>query len=171
MKKEIIIEPQLFCSKHILEVRRIGPIENQRWIKPKGGLWTSTYTPDSKFCSEWIWWCNREMVEWIESTKCYILLPKKNVRVYVIDDYFDLEKLHEEYGIKKFSEVYAVFDWEKIEIDYDGVMLTDKGEGETRHTRPLNLNGWDCESTIWFRNVFKRIISIERDRDRICKMN
>jgi len=52
-------------------------------------------------------------------------------------------------------------DWEEIAKHYDGVMLTEAGQVHTRYSRPLSLYGWDCESTVWFRDVFEGVKKIE----------
>ena len=52
-------------------------------------------------------------------------------------------------------------DWEQISKEYDAVMLTEEGEIITRFSTPLSLHGWDCESTLWFRDVFESVKRIE----------
>jgi len=52
-------------------------------------------------------------------------------------------------------------DWERISKEYDAVMLTEDGQVHTRFSRPLSLYGWDCESTVWFRDVFESVKKIE----------
>jgi len=123
------IKPQLFCTRK-KEFGKILPVKNVDWnpAKPIGGLWTSTYTPNSEYPSAWVRWCSYEQPEKFPYNRT--LFP------------------------------YASLDWEEIAKHYDAIMLTEKGEKETRYTNP-SLYGWDCESTLWFRNVFKKIKKIK----------
>ena len=55
-----------------------------------------------------------------------------------------------------------MLDWEQIAREYDGVRMTNKRQWTTRMPRDikdmnLSLYGWDCESTLWFRDVFSKI--------------
>jgi len=153
------VKPQLFCTEKE-EFGEIEPVKNTKFVKPLGGLWTSTYTPEKRYPSAWIEWCVHEMPQWLEDINCFLLVPREDARVYVIDSYADLARLYERFGISK-ELGFTVMDWEEIAKHYDGVMLTEKGEVDTRFSRPLSLYGWDCESTIWFRNVFKSIKKIK----------
>jgi len=162
------LKPQLWCArekgrKPNLDIK----IRNDpHFTKPIGGLWTSTYTPDEEYCSDWIRWCAYEMPEWLTG-ECYVLYPRKDARIYTIDSYSDLERLFRKYGIRV-VDTFAVLDWERIAKDYDAVHLTHKGMMETHLSRPLSLYGWDCESTVWFRNVFEKVEPLPKDRR--CKV-
>ena len=160
-----IIKPQLFCTKKE-KFGKILPVKNMICypVKPSGGLWTSTYTPDDEYPSAWVKWCVREQPKWIEGVNLFLLIPKDNVNVFIIDSFNDLKYLCERFMWPKADsisdvKIFAPLDWEEIAKHYDGVMLTEKGEKETRYSNP-SLNGWDCESTLWFRNVFKSIQNI-----------
>ena len=153
------IGPQLFCTRN-KEFGKIEPVKNTKFIKPVGGLWTSTYTPEEEYQSAWIEWCIREEPEWIKDVNFFLLVPKEDAQIYVIDCYEDLEQLYSKFGIS--SEVgLTVMDWEEIAKHYDGVMLTEAGQVHTRFSHPLSLYGWDCESTVWFRDVFEGVKKIE----------
>jgi len=171
------VPKQLFCSQYgpLKLPLIVPPVRNDPIIgtKPTGGFWTSTYTPFSKYCSAWLEWCAYEEPEWM-TEHCYIVTPKKNIRVYVIDSYRDLELLIEsDFRYKPSGDIQPVFvspDWEKMSQYWDAVMLTEKGERETRYTQPINLYGWDCESTLWFRDVFESVIPVQEDKSRTCKL-
>ena len=154
-----MIKPQLFCTEKE-EFGEIEPVKNTKFVKPLGGLWTSTFTPEKRYPSAWIEWCVHEMPQWLEGINCFLLTPRADARVYIIDSYADLVRLYERFGISK-ELVFTVMDWEEIAKHYDAVMLTEKGEVDTRFSRPLSLYGWDCESTIWFRNVFESVKKIK----------
>ena len=161
-----IIKPQLFCTRK-KEFGKILPVKNIICypVKPTGGLWTSTYTPNDEYPSAWVKWCIKEQPEWIKDINFFLLIPKENVNVFIINSFDDLKYLCERFIWPKADsisdvKIFAPLDWEEIAEYYDGVMLTEKGERETRHSYP-SLYGWDCESTLWFRNVFKEIKKIK----------
>ena len=155
----VMVKPQLFCTEQE-EFREIEPVRNTKFIKPVGGLWTSTYTPEEEYPSAWVEWCVREEPEWIKDVNFFLLVLKDNARVYVIDSFEDLKHLYSRFGIS--SEFrFTVMDWEEIAKHYDAVMLTEAGQVHTRFSHPLSLYGWDCESTVWFRDVFESVKKIE----------
>jgi len=132
------------------------------FVKPRGGLWTSTYHSRGKFASDWVEWCYYEMPEWIYPN-AFLLDIKEDARIYIIDTFEDLEQLLNLYPsnlVDKIgnilSSMFALIDWESVSEDYDGVNLTRNGQIRTRFSRP-SLYGWDSESTLWFRNVFSKI--------------
>jgi len=155
------IKPQLFCTRK-KEFGKILSVKNVDWnpAKPIGGLWTSTYTPNSEYPSAWVRWCSYEQPEWIKDVNFFLLIPKENINVFIINSLDDLKYLCEKFPYNRTLIPYASLDWEEIAKHYDGVMLTEKGEKETRYTNP-SLYGWDCESTLWFRNIFKEIKKIK----------
>lgn len=131
--------------------------------KPKtGGLWTSTYHDEHG--SDWVQWCLSEEFECDRSDPTFplwTLEPEPVVRVYTIDTYGDLAQLVDEYPHRKHfpDRGYGAWsdakpNWGAIAKDFDGVRLTRHGQSETRLTHPLDLYGWDCESTLWFRWAF-----------------
>lgn len=147
------------------------PIQNNvSALKPSGGLWTSSYIPF--IGSDWVQYSFQVggfRVPDSENWDGYILYPNKDARVYTIDGYKDLEQLMSKYRIRsklKFSNFYArranySIDFEKIAEDYDAIHLTRRGQLLTKNSYPYNLDGWDVESTVWFRWVFDKAIPIE----------
>ena len=97
------------------------------------------------------------MPEWLEKRKAVIVKVKKDARILTIDSLEDLIKLCDDYPGKviDFLKTYRFIDWEKVSKNYDGVYLTEKGQMATRWSQP-SLYGWDCESTLWFRDVFEK---------------
>ena len=161
------ILPQLWCSRNkeeIIEtIPKIESVKNEDFLKPFGGLWTSTYTPNEKYCSDWMEWCAREKPEWLTGN-CYICHPKEEATVYVIENYMDLVNLYKNgFGIKATYSDKIFPDYEKLSKVCDGLMVTGKGQRETKFRRvpfEYDLYGWDCESTIWFRDVFEKVVSV-----------
>jgi hypothetical protein len=142
------------------------PVKNDEYhnVKPNGGFWTSTFKWGGPYASEWIDFVTTEMTsEDVSKKPIYLLTVKPTARLYTIDSYKDLKRLIEKYPFvvqaRRFDSFTQTFpDWEAISKDYDGVHMTSKGQGETRLSRPYSLYGWDVESTLWFRNVFDKVI-------------
>jgi hypothetical protein len=131
--------------------------DDEHFIKPKGGLWTSPYIVDKG--SEWISWCidaNFNITSKIEED-CPIsfISLKDKARILVINSFDDLCNTLSEY---KRTERQAcldkmdggVMDFEKVMKDFDAIYLTSDGQWKTRLTRP-GLYGWDVE-TVYIMN-------------------
>ena len=141
---------------------RFRPVKNDIRVKPKGGLWTSTWDWENT-TSDWLEWCRGAMPEWADAP-IHLLYPQDNLRVYTIDAWADLSQLLERFplrdvpGVPKYIieslKTFALLNWEKISEEYDAVHLTVEGQQATRWSRP-SLYGWDCESTLHFRWNFK----------------
>ncbi|HMG14084.1 MAG TPA: hypothetical protein VK590_01485 [Saprospiraceae bacterium] len=171
-----------------LEVERFKPVRNNGafGIKGTGGLWTSTWLGEDKG-SDWIQWSIGEGWGCPEDNKWkgYILEPKDDVNILVIDTLKDMHILFDTYGQKQFPEIPELdreaLDFESMAQDYDGMRLTSHGQIVTRHgfswfgenyfnedlkeewkeKKMRNLYGWDCESCFHFRWNFKTVTPIE----------
>lgn len=117
-------------------------IKNCIYTKPTGGLWASPYTPNKEFKSDWIRWCSSEMPDWLSNYGVLITL-KSNSKGIMIDNYLDLNKLHNAYP-GDYSFNLPCINFEAIAREYDVIYLSRKGEIETRYTQP-SFYGWDCE--------------------------
>ena len=139
------------------ELPEIKPVENESFVKPRYGLWTSTYRPHNKYASAWVEWCVTEMPKWIKNKPAILLEVKDYIKVFEIDTQHQLQELYALFPSKLGFKTYSLkfIDWERVAKYYDGVHLTEAGQWRTRYSKPINLNGWDCESTLWFRDVFK----------------
>lgn len=167
------MEKQFYHCKNGTDLQKelFKPIQNHN-NKPYGGLWTSTYL--GEYGSDWIQWAVREMG--VEECEGYVLTPKEDNNVYIIDSLEDMKKLLEEYGFfpsyveeemekitKKYGD-YATYgfyyvDYESMAKQYDGMQLTKKGlddiEKKLQFLTTSIFSNFDCESTIWFHWVFK----------------
>lgn len=129
------------------------------WSKPfSGGLWTSSLRDDG--ISSWVEWC------FYESGFCvgdgWILLPRKNARIYTVNNLADLERLQTMFPLQG-----DYIDFVSMAKNYDALHLTEQGQRETSISFPVNLSGWDCESTVWFRWVFESVqgpVNIKKPR-------
>jgi hypothetical protein len=152
--------------------------------KPKGGFWTSTYTPNKKYDSDWEEFLNTSFLDVKDNLKKRILVrPLNSSKVLQIESSEDMKNLFKKYGydwqllnkmglsiddvkpdtkkpnkrnkfIKKLKEINSIkkgkINWEDVKKDYDGVRLIN----------PDLLKDWGVESTVWFRNVFRKTKSI-----------
>lgn len=139
------------------------------WHKPHPGtaLWTSTYT--KRYTSDWYQYAiSSEILRPMAGAKFWLLEPKSDVRVFTVNNMDDLIELKRRYsqelpelegGKVELLSLWGL-DFERLARDYDALHLTKNGERQTRFgllfAQP-SLWGWDCESTVWFRNVFKKI--------------
>lgn len=132
--------------------------------KPKGGLWTSTHTPDDTYPSQWIEWGVVDGGNFWLKMDWWLLTPDPNARIITIDSYEDLEVLQARYPLQQEGiwEDLPLLDFTKIAQDYDAMNLTGRGQIKTRLTYPLSLYGWDCESTLWFRWLFTDVSPLWR---------
>lgn len=121
--------------------------------KPEGGLWTSSLQQGT---SAWEQWCLHNQPEWLSGVTRWRLLPELTARLLVVDGYHDLEALMASYGRVMRSDLdLPVISFNALIGDgYDGLHLTEQGNAECHLSVPYDLNGWDCESTVWFRWCF-----------------
>jgi len=150
------MERQLFVGMAEPIPSNLRPVKNSYpgWCKPRdGGLWTSTFIQGNY--SGWVEWCLSE--QFGNPEKGWILTPLASAKVYTIDGVSDLEDLLILYPlIKADLYPYRYLDFESISLNYDAIHLTEEGQVKTRFSSPINLYGWDCESTLWFRWAFKK---------------
>jgi len=162
---------QLHVPNGTIYKYKMKPIKNNNFIKPLGGLWTSTYNP--LFGSDWVQYSMKTGGVLIPKTdywESYLLIPRQKIKLFVINSYEDLEQLMNEYRVEtklknpsfyKPRKDYTI-DFEKMQMKWDGIRLTKQGVHNTKSTYPYNLDGWDVESTVWFHWVFKQLIPIKR---------
>jgi len=151
------MEDQLFINDHPFSPDKFDPPKNEAFYKPKGGLWTSTY---SEGTSDWVRWCSGEHF------KCgvyvgSVLKVAKEARIYDIRSVADYTRLTEAYPFspygfghieRKIEEVlhgpslmFKFIDWELISEKWDGVHLVNPG----LRWDVMPLSAWDVESTVW----------------------
>lgn len=143
------------------EPTQILPVRSREFphVKPAngGGLWTSTWHPEHG--SEWVQWCLSEEFDCDRANpvfRIWTIEPSPGARIYEIDTYADLKRLVAAYPHTDHHRSWpsAHPHWQHVASDYDAIHLTDAGQWATRLTHPLNLYGWDCESTLWLRPAF-----------------
>jgi hypothetical protein len=140
----------------------VAPVTNAHFVKPGGGLWTSSFI-DGR--SEWVDWVESERFLDSYSLTWHVLTPDPASRIYVIDSLADLTRLLDRYAVKKKWDGSMRWpDFERIAGEYDAMHLTAEGQWATRLTHPDSLYGWDCESTLWFRWSFTKCVTVEAKR-------
>lgn len=137
----------------------------RRYInKPEGGLWASPLKKDSKYICDWERWCIKEnLKEWLGDY--YIIFELyKNSKIYKVNNIDDLKLLEKKYGeYDKYKDIDITMktffqpDFEAIAKDFDGILLTEKGQVNTRipilnslNDYKYNLYGWDCATLLLF---------------------
>lgn len=110
-------------------------IKNNDWVKPKGGLWTSPIKSDYG----WFDWCKSNDFRTKQLESSFNIKLRKGSKIAIIDSIDDLIKL---------PKAGNYLDFEIISNKFDAIWLTVKGQAETRHSKPFNLYGWDCESVL-----------------------
>lgn len=152
-------DPQLHVSPVAAAlVKRVAPVENRHFHKPKYGLWTSTYDA-AQHTSAWVEWCLVESFGDVLAGGWFVLRPELSARVFIIDGVEDLKHLVAHYpqpGAEPYMRFMACLDFERLADEYDAIHLTEHGQWATRHSMP-HLNGWDVESTLWFRWCFTSV--------------
>lgn len=148
---------QLFCGKREPHESLLIPIHNQvGFVKAGGGLWTSTYAKE--YYSDWVLAYEDMWGIPSQGLDGWLLTPTPHARIYTVDSLADLHWLHERYEIQnELSSFMKRLDYEKMAVDFDGMHLTRKGQWDTRMSHPIDLYGWDCESTHWFRWCFETV--------------
>jgi hypothetical protein len=144
------------------------PIANYA-IKPRGGLWTSTYQPDTQ-TSAWVDFCRTEysaesVLRNPDDLHWSVLTPNLVARIYTIDHDDDLRAIVARYPLLLDPADTAPqrIDFARFSQDYDALHLTERGEQYTRSSEPY-LWGWDCESTLWMRWCFDSVRVIRSPR-------
>ena len=129
-----------FTKEKTFKVKPINIKNGRLPIKPYGGIWASP--TESKF--GWKQWCTLEHFGNLKEQHP-VTLEIDTENFITIDHSRDL-KLLPWYKIGGFLEA---IDFEKLKKQgVDGIILTEKGQWDTRLTYPQNLYGWDCESVL-----------------------
>ena len=147
------------------DLKRIDPIRSHSWIKPYGGLWTSTLMKNSEFNSSWEETAHKQGMFDLSDLDVYSIEFDPSSKVYVIDDLQDLKNLLA-MGHKSSCFGFSYLDFEKLMRDYDAIHLTDEGQWETRLTQP-NLYGWDCECTLWLNPKIRKFEKIGKVKTKL----
>ena len=155
MNKQVYV-----CGETEFNVDAIIPMSqkttNEYYInKPNNGFWTSSLVNNS---SAWIEWCASEWEGKLSDT-CVVITPKKDINVFTIDNEKDLISASTrkcKYLLTQ-SDVYMIDFWRLYKEGYYGVHVTENAAWSFHYSAPLNLvnlNAWDCESTVWFDNTW-----------------
>ena len=142
---------------HALSASEFEPItanEIPTWKPRKGGLWTAQW--DERWGGGWVQWCLSEQYDGPTWKYVWLLDPEPAARVLVIDSYDDLARAFDRWPHRdeRYDHRDGYLAWHRIAEEFDAVHVTEEGQWRTRLTHPLNLYGWDCESTVWFRWAF-----------------
>lgn len=164
------MEQQVFAPRlpqtGVLNESTFRPIKNSKEaIKPKGGLWTSSYDP--AYGSDWLRFALHDTFFYDDDIPgLWLLTPSPDAKIFVIDTAADLVELLAQYPDKKHPLVemgnpfllsyFSLIDYEAAAKDWDAIHLTEEGQHRTRFSTP-SLYGWDVESTLWLHWKFTGI--------------
>jgi len=141
------------------------PVDGEKHlkIKPVGGMWTSTFTPDADHDSDWIRWCSTE--GFLSGRHAWRLTPKEDPRIIEVDSMEDLWAVVQRFEDEEYLPEYPqgvqdyALDFEAMADEFDAMRLTEEGQRKTRLTgsKEPDLYGWDSECTLWFRWAFESV--------------
>ncbi len=147
------VQLHISCVQALAE--QVASVENNTRSsirKPKYGLWTSSWREETQD-SGWVEWCRWEEFDDPDKQQWFLLTPKADSKLYVIDCYADLQRLVDTYiwespeakqlGNSHLRKYYTGIDFERLSQDYDGLHLTKKGNNR-----------------LWFRWCFTKIEKI-----------
>jgi len=149
-----------------------------RGNKPEGGLWTSTYTKDEPYLSDWQYGRLNNIAiqlayppEKQENLRPYLVYPKKNARVLVIDSFQTAVEFTSEFHMASSPELARkttllataeITDWSSAFRKFDAIHLTAEAADEIAfHALEARFDSafhtWNCEATLWGRWMFDRV--------------
>jgi len=133
---------------------------NRLHCKPYGGMWTSTYTPEDEYDSDWIRWCSTE--GFLAGRHTYRLSVQDDLRIVEVDGLDDLRTVAQRYQTdsEPHGQLHRVYyDFEALAEEFDAMRLTEEGQRKTRLTgsKEPDLYGWDSECTLWLRWAFEEV--------------
>ena len=145
------LKRQLIVGIDQLKKELFNPVKHVIPFKPDGGLWSSTYTPNDKYKSDWLWYYFNAGHTFHDLSKALTFEFKKGIRVYTVDSYEALLELIRFVGKVEYfkvpfkTEMNMGINFIKASEFYDVIYLTFKGQFETKEIYKANLCTWDCE--------------------------
>lgn len=138
-------------------------IKNTDRNKPIGGLWTSSFHK-GRLPSDWASWIESNYGDYSDGYGATLLKPSKDAKIFKVDGRMDEEYLLRNYPAEPTHHQERI-DWESMSKDYDAVHLTHSGKSyfsNYHHTKTRSpFDGWDVESTLWFRPKFSILNAME----------
>lgn len=141
------------------------PVDGEKHlrIKPVGGMWTSSFTPDDEYDSDWIRWCSHE--GFLSGRHAWRLVPENDLRIIEVDGMEDLWAVVQRFRDDSYGPEYPsgiqdhALDFRFMAEEFDAMRLTAEGQKKTRLTgsKEPDLYGWDSECTLWLRWPFEEV--------------
>ena len=125
---------------------KVGKIRND-WKKPSGGLWTSPIKSNYGWKE-----AATDMCIFHNIHRSFTLKMKMDSKLLIIDSFTDFRnamliyKAESQYPLNRVDN-FASLDFERIARVFSAIWLTEKGQVQTRFSRP-SLYTWDCESVV-----------------------
>lgn len=147
-------------SRYAAELPDLGPVElepDERnpavAAKPRQAVWTGSLLPDGTSSLDTV----RSPVPGKHDKELYLIeFDPDDARVYLIDGPEDWRQLGEDYPVRCSDGTIGV-SWRELSADYDVVRLSARGlvhcQGVSMRidSDVMTLQGWDAESSAWFR--------------------
>lgn len=151
--------------------------------KPSGGLWTSTYTPDDDYLSDWQ--RGRDTNAAIQAAYPddarlvpYVLEVDASARVLQVDSLDEAVAFTRDYRLARFEIPGAlrsgpgvlltgeITDWERVFRSFGAVNLSVRAADEIVSAMLVDevttaFHTWHCESTLWARWLFTGVRQVE----------
>lgn len=152
---------QLYLGRSEPKPELMRPVENfaedSYFMKPGGGLWTSSYRDGS---SEWLRYSEQIGHRSAEDGR-YLLQPQ-GCRVCTIRSEQEYRTLQQRYSLDNDiplpPELLKLIDWERLAEDCDAIWLP---EGRADMSIESPFHGWDVESVFWTRWSFTGVSALD----------
>lgn len=158
IRKDSLTQTQLHLSIAHELIETVRPIENPSIhdmpTKPIGGLWTSTWIPETHGSSWTHYAASQPHFIRCDQRTWHLLTPSPDARVFTINGRRNLDKLYQLYKKRDGS-----LHFEAMAVNYDALHLTN--EGIAANYEHELVEDWSCESTVWFRWCFENVRRIE----------
>ncbi|MEG1482570.1 MAG: hypothetical protein RSC42_09175 [Clostridium sp.] len=145
-----------FGTDRLITVKAQNVNHNGSLYKPCGAFWSSTYTPNEEFRSEWECFCSYNCLSEKTFEKYVLFKLEKNARILLINSKRDFRMVAKIFPLESEQdfETLHFLDYNKISEHYDGIYLSKEGQAQTY----FELYGWDMESLALFNLDVIRII-------------
>src|SRR5258708_4857688 len=101
---------QLFVGAERPAADRMQPVQNDSPAKPAGGLWTSTWQPQTRSAG-WTEWCaGEDLAPWIDKP-WWLMTPQPDRQVATINSLGDLKWLVTRYHRTAPEPLSALYNW------------------------------------------------------------
>lgn len=121
------------------DIRKFKEVENDMFLKPKGGLWAS---PVNSYI-RWFEFCLEQNFNINKLKKSFIFELDKSSKILTIDSKDKLKEIFDKYGfVNKIG--FNQLDFTKIAKDYDALEVLVSKDSDVYE----ELRAWDCDTVL-----------------------